>query len=328
MKISIVVISWNGLDFLKQTVPSLIKAQNESTELIYVLNGSSDGSREFLKQYEDKITILENKENLGTSNARNFGAREAKGDYILFLDDDMLVENTDYIKDLQHYYNTLDNPAFMMPLFVDKEELTDGRTYSYGTYYYLFGINTRHKPRHLIADVQKYSKPIEIAITQGAAMFIKRSVWEELGGLDESQLFNLDDDDISTRANVYGYKNYLYSKEYIVHLGFTRRLDKHRYAWNDKTYFSGKAKAMFKNFQWSTILLIGTLSFLKMIAEAIYHTIYFMHLPILTANLASIWDFIATFGDTMKRRKVIQSNRKVNDSEFIWLKAPDYATDK
>lgn len=320
-KVSIVVISWNGLDYLKGSVPLVIKQTYENIEFIYVLNGSTDGSKEYLA--DKGVTILENKENLGSSVARNQGANKATGEYILFLDDDMYVANQDFVSNVTNYYKTLQKPGFVMPLFIDHEDSETELTRGYGTYYDLFGINVRHKMKTTDA-IMEVKRPIEISIIQGAAMFIKNETWKELGGFDESQLFNLDDDDISTRANVYGYINYLYNKEYIVHMGFKRRLVKERYAWNDKTYYSGKAKAMLKNFQWGTLLYMFPLATGRMMAEAIFHSARFMHLPILWSNLGSVWNFIVTLPDTLKRRRVIQSNRKMKDSEFLYISAPEY----
>lgn len=320
-KVSVVVISWNGLDYLKGSVPLILQQTSKDTELIYVLNGSIDGSKEYLES--KGVKVLENKSNMGISVAKNQGADRATGDYLLLLDDDMHLTNKDFISNISKFYKTLENPGFLMPLFIDHEDSDTGLTRSYGTYYDLFGINVRHKMKTVDAIMQ-FKEPIEISICQGGAMFIKKTAWDELGGFDESQLFNLDDDDVSTRANVYGYKNYLYNQEYIVHMGFKRRLDKKRYSWNDKTYYSGKAKAMLKNFQWSTLFYMLFLATGRMMVEGLYHTVRFAHLPILWANLTSVWEFIISIPDTLKKRRVIQSNRQSKDRDFLYISAPEY----
>ncbi|MDD4381945.1 MAG: glycosyltransferase [Candidatus Dojkabacteria bacterium] len=324
---SIIVIYWNSVQYIVKTLPKLLSLDGD-IEYVLVDNGSVDGTLEYIKQCvkgnpRKNIKIIENKENKGISVAKNQGVKVSIGDYILLLDDDMYIENTNFLNNISSFYQTLDNPAFLMPLFLDKEELKDGYTASIGTYYYLFGIKKKIKKRN-IKKVMKHSGPIEIAINQGGAMYIKKDIWDDLGGFDESQKFNLDDDDISTRALVYGYKNYLYNKEYIVHMGFSKRQDKYRYAWNDLTYYSGKAKAIVKNFSFFTNLYMLPLFTLRAIAESIYHSFTLKYIKIFFATLVSIWRLFKDFPDTIKKRKKIQLHRKRSDKYILKLKIPDY----
>jgi GT2 family glycosyltransferase len=322
-KVSVIVLSMNGLEYLAQTVPTLVNQKIDNVEYIYILNGSTDGSSEYLRRY--KVKVIENETNLGISVAKNRGAQLAKGEYLFMVDEDMLFESDDFLSGLVRFYEELENPAFVQPLFVDKEDLKERTTRAYGTYYNRFGINRKLREAYPFEQISRINEPIPIPIAQGGAMFIKKSVWNELGGFDTSQMFNLDDDDVSTRAFVYGYKNYLYNKDYIVHLGFSRRLDKSRYAWNDKTYFSGKMKALLKNFEFKNLLWILPLSAFRMIAEAFYHTYYYKHLPILWANISSMINAFVTLPDTIQKRRVIQRNRKAFDDSFLQLTPPDYA---
>jgi GT2 family glycosyltransferase len=327
-KVSIVLITWNGYSYLQKTIPKLLNLKYPDVEYIFIDNGSEDGGREYLekiqKENKDKgIFLIKNKENLGISIAKNQGADKASGKYILFLDDDMLIDNPDFLSNLVSFYEKLDNPAFVMPFFLELGEVEKNLTRTYGTYYYLFGIQ-KLKPRKKISGILKYEGDIQIPIVQGGAMFIKNSIWKELGGFDESQMFNLDDDDISTRAMIYGYKNYLYNKEYILHLGITKRMDKKRYAWNDKTYFSGKSKAIWKNFSTLTIIWLWFFSSGRIIAESIYHSFTMKYAHIFLSTMSSVITFFKDIPDTLKKRKVIQKNRKIKDKVILSMKAPDY----
>lgn len=328
MNLSVIILTWNSLPYIKQTLPPLIKQNIKDIEYIYVDNGSTDGTLEYIKEQIQKnkdknIKLIQNETNLGISIAKNKGVKESKGEYILLIDDDILIDNPTFLTNITEYYQTLNNPAFLMPLFIDKEELKDGYTRSFGTYYYPFGIQKK-KPKQSIKNIMAYTKPIEIAINQGGAMFIKKNIWNILGGFDESQKFNLDDDDISTRALIYGYKNYLYNKEYIVHLGLSKRADKYRYAWNDLTYFNGKTKVIWKNFNPWTIIWMGTLQAGKMITESIYHSFTLRYPKIFLSTITSAISFLKDLPNTLKKRKEIQKNRKVSDRYILNLKQPNY----
>ncbi len=327
-RISFIIITWNSIEYIKQTLPPLLKQSLKDIEYIYIDNGSTDGTIEYIKEKiqenkEKNIQIIENGENLGISIAKNKAVKKATGKYLLLLDDDILIDNPTFLTNIVKYYQTLNNPAFLMPLFIDKEELKDGYTRSFGTYYYPFGIQKK-KPKQDIRKIMAYQEPIEIAINQGGAMLIKKEIWDILGGFDESQKFNLDDDDISTRAMVYGYKNYLYNKEYIVHLGLAKRADKYRYAWNDLTYYNGKTKVIWKNFNIFTTIWMSFMQGGKIFAESIYHSFTLKYPKIFIATLTSIIAFLKEFPETLKKRKEIQKNRKVSDSYILKLRAPKY----
>lgn len=328
MKITLIVITWNSLTYIKQTLPALLSQKIKDIEYIYVDNGSTDGTIDYIKEQIEKnkeksIKLIENGKNLGISIAKNIGVQQASGEYLLLLDDDMLIENPNFLTNISEYYNTLDNPAFLMPFFLDKEELGTGLTATYGTYYYPFGIKKKKRKIHY-SKIIEYGKPIEIAINQGGAMYIKKDIWNELGGFDESQKFNLDDDDISTRANIYGYKNYLYNQEYIVHLGLSKRKDKYRYALNERTYYSGKAKAILKNFEISTVIYMLPLFTFKAFIEAIYHSFTLRYIGIFFSFIYSKILFLRDISDTLKKRKGVQSHREVSDKYILSLKQPDY----
>lgn len=328
-KISIVQITWNGLSYIQKTIPKLLDLKYPHIEYIWVDNGSTDGSREYLEDVIKKnsknrdVKLIKNSENMGISIAKNQGAAKSSGGYILFLDDDMYIENSNFLSNIVSFYEKLHNPAFLMPLFLELGEIEEDQTRTYGTYYYLFGIQ-KLKPKEKISSILKYDKLVQIPIVQGGAMFIKNSVWKELGGFDESQKFNLDDDDISTRAMIYGYKNYLYNKEYIQHLGITKRMDAKRYAWNDLTYYSGKSKAIWKNFSVPTIIWMWFFSSGRICAEAVYHSFTMKYPKIFLSTVSSILVFFKDLPDTLGKRKVIQKNRKVKDSSILNLKPPRY----
>lgn len=85
---SIVVLSYNGLDFTKKCIESVVKNTKSTYELIVVDNGSDKEVQEYLK-YEGKITkLVLNKDNHGVAGGRNIGVSRAEGELVVFLDND------------------------------------------------------------------------------------------------------------------------------------------------------------------------------------------------------------------------------------------------
>lgn len=99
--ISLVIPVYNAEKYLKQTIESALNQSYENFEINAVDDGSTDQSFSILQGFADPRLRLFRKKNGGVSSARNAGIREAKGEYICFLDtDDVLAP--DY---MQHMYD-------------------------------------------------------------------------------------------------------------------------------------------------------------------------------------------------------------------------------
>ena len=88
--VSVVIVNWNGKRFLKECLDSVFSQTYKDFEVVFVDNGSADGSVEFVRQAypKEKVKIVENKENLGFAGANNIGIRESGGSYVLTLNND------------------------------------------------------------------------------------------------------------------------------------------------------------------------------------------------------------------------------------------------
>ena len=95
--VSVVILNYNGLKYLKEglaeCVDSVLASNYANLEIIFVDNGSVDGSVEYIrKKYSSKIIIVENRANLGWSKGFNNGIRASNGEYIALLSNDMTVD--------------------------------------------------------------------------------------------------------------------------------------------------------------------------------------------------------------------------------------------
>ncbi len=93
MKLSIIIVSWNVQDKLKENLQAIYNSKfNFDFEIFVVDNNSSDGSVDMIKQDFPQIRLIENRNNFGFAKANNQAIKVAKGQYILLLNPDMLVE--------------------------------------------------------------------------------------------------------------------------------------------------------------------------------------------------------------------------------------------
>ena len=89
--ISIVIPTYNHASSLPASIDAVLSQEGVDLEIIIVNDGSLDNTREVLEPYRDRVTAI-HQENAGSNPARNRGALEATGEYVMFLDADARIE--------------------------------------------------------------------------------------------------------------------------------------------------------------------------------------------------------------------------------------------
>lgn len=208
MDISIVILTWNGLEFLKICLPSVVKAagnHNGDCEIIVVDNGSSDRSRDYLRENFPKINIIELKENFNFSKAMNMGFKSARHPIVIGLNNDIIAEE-DFIPPLVRHFlgnGGLFAVAAKMLLW-DRQTLNFGR--AIGSF--RFGIFRRK-----LVDT---SSAVNTLYACAGAFAVDRSKFLELGGFDEDMLVYWEDADLCYRAWKRGWKT-LYEPASVIY---------------------------------------------------------------------------------------------------------------
>ncbi len=314
--VSIVLLNWNGLKYLKKTVPAILKLNYPNYEFIVVDNGSIDGSIGFIKKNK-KIKLIKNKKNLGYSKGKNIGAKKAKGKYILLLDNDILVKDKKILEKLVKIYKK--EMGFIQIPLVDSDKK---ETIYYGLYFNRLRFRKKIKSISINKIINYSSKLIPIGGATGACMFILNKNWGEIGKFDESQKFNIDDIDIGPRAIILGFKNYLYTSSYFIHLGIksskNNKMNKLRYS---LTFF-GTTRSIIKNCKFINLPVILSMYLLKYFFLLIFY--FFANKNIFYCILNSFKISFFLFPDTLKQRKKIQSKRIIKEDTFLKIKPPKF----
>ena len=89
--VSIIIVNFNGKVHLEKCLNSLNKILYEPTEIIVIDNHSSDNSVEFIKKNFPQVIIITLNDNHGFAEPNNIGSKVAKGEFILFLNNDTIV---------------------------------------------------------------------------------------------------------------------------------------------------------------------------------------------------------------------------------------------
>lgn len=226
MKIAVVILNFNGLAQTLECLASLrrIDAKDFNIEKIVVDNFSSDGSVEALSNLKD-IILIENQENLGFCGGNNIGVKKAlerKADYIFILNNDTLVEKN-CLKELAHAAekgHIISPKIYFAPgyEFHKKYKKNDlGKVIWYaGAQIDWQNILGKHLGVDEVDRGQfKIQKSTDFAT--GAAMFVKREVFEKIGLFDEKYFLYLEDMDFCLRAKKANFKIIFTPKAIVWH---------------------------------------------------------------------------------------------------------------
>lgn len=217
IKISYVIITWNGRHFMIDLLRSLEnQLRRPDVECIIVDNGSTDGTTDFLKTNYPYCQLIALKENHGVARARNMALKEAKGRYLFILDNDMIV-NDEAIATLENYMDLHPRVGLGAVRLVG----TDGKTQENCRRYP--GIGEKLKNIFNRSHAFVYQKqieenlPFEPDYVIGACQMIRREAFERVGFLDEKIFYGPEDCDYCLRVRQAGYKIIYLPMVSIVH---------------------------------------------------------------------------------------------------------------
>lgn len=213
--VSIIVVNWNGLDYVDECLASLEKQTWENKEFILVDNGSHDGSAEHMQKWAERIpnaqVILLDK-NSGFCEANNLAFARSRGEWIALLNNDAVAE-PDWIEELvrrgdpEHRIGMLGSKI----LFAEPKDVIDKA----GHLIYWDGQNRGRGTME--KDIGQYDKEEEILWPDACAAIYHRRVFEETGGFDETFFAFGDDADLGMRARLLGWKAWYVPKAVVYH---------------------------------------------------------------------------------------------------------------
>lgn len=212
-KVSVIIPNYNGMQYVKRCLDSLMAQTLKDWEILFIDNGSADGSRELVEKEYPLVKVIALPENLGFCGAVNIGIRAATAPYVVLLNNDTEAE-PEFLQEL--YDGIRRKPrAFsggaMMLQFHDRKKIDDAGNF-YNALGWAFALG-KGKPA---AD---YNKERKIFSACGGAAIYRKDLLEELGYFDEEHFAYLEDTDIGYRAQIAGYENWYFPKAKVYHVG-------------------------------------------------------------------------------------------------------------
>ncbi len=264
---SIVIVSYNGKEFLRRCLNAVQKSVLKPKKIIVVDDFSSDGTEELVKKEFNYIDFIRNEKNLGPTASRNRGAKLADGEYIVFLDNDILLRPDTPQKLISFMDN---NPktaiagAKIIPTGQDKmwwnagwdmNHFRQSTGYFIGFLLKIFPDSSflKNLSMKFILNYWDYDKILKVDWVVEGCFITRKSVFDKLNGFDEKFFIGHESPDLCLRARNIGHNVYFYPEAQTddlgnhTHTSIKRRLwlFKGEYYFYKKHYFYKKSNPVF-----------------------------------------------------------------------------------
>lgn len=226
-QVSVVIVNWNTRDLLQRALGSLYsESEGVSFETIVVDNGSNDGSGELIRKEWPTVNLVSLPVNRGFAVANNIGFARSRGEYVLLLNSDTVVLKTT-LSGLSTFLDERKgagcvgakhlNPDSSLQRSMDHFPSLLNDFVSYTELYRLSFV--QHLLRERFPWWSDHNTAREVDWVNGACMMVRRTVIEEVGGLDENFFIYGEELDWCYRMRKAGWQVYFTPASEVIHLG-------------------------------------------------------------------------------------------------------------
>ncbi len=224
--ISVVIVSYKVPECLRDAIRSIQGAELAGqTEILVVDNASGDNSRELITSEFKNVKWIQLKTNIGFGKACNIGVQSSCGDFVLLLNPDTVVSR-DTLKVAVDFMQSHPKAGIMGPKILNQDgslqaSCRRGFVTPLVAFYYFTGISrlfpqSKHFARYHLTYMDKDKSAVVDAVS-GSFMFLRRSLFNQLGGFDEQFFMYGEDMDLCWRVRESGYEVWYHPTTQIIH---------------------------------------------------------------------------------------------------------------
>ena len=306
MKVSVVVLNYNGMEHLDVCLKSLLRQTYKNYEIIVADNGSTDGSVAFIKENFPEVQVMEHGENFGFAKGNNLAMEMAiknRATYVALLNNDTEVDENWLGAMVEAVESSPDIGAVQskMLLFDERGKINSGGG----------EVNfTGHAwPVGLLEEDIGQHKQREIELACAGSMLIKSAVLEEVGLFDEDYFIYHEDTDLSWRIRLAGYKIMFVPDSVVYHKYSASFENKEKYYLLERN----RLLTLLKNYSLKSLILISPGIVFSEIAVLYYSLVSGWILKKLNSYM---WN-LRQVGNTLRKRNEIKKIRKLPDSKVV-----------
>lgn len=220
-KVAVVILNWNGLKYLRQYLPSVLSSVWPNLEIIIGDNASTDGSVDFIKNEYPSVKVIQNDQNYGFTGGYNKVLSQVDADYYVLLNSDVEV-SPGWIAPVISLMESDPLIAAAAPKIIsfnDKDTFEHAGAAGGFIDKYGYPFCRGRMFYEIEKDKGQYRQSGEVFWATGAAMFVKKSYWDEAGGFDDRFFAHMEEIDLCWRLKNMGYKVMYCAESEVFHLG-------------------------------------------------------------------------------------------------------------
>jgi GT2 family glycosyltransferase len=316
--VSVIVTNYNGKKYLKNCFDSLLEQTHKNMEIIMADDGSNDDSVSFVRENYPQVILSVNEKNSGLSVTSNNGAKYAKGNYLLFYNNDT-ISFPNFIKEMVKVANFDQKIGVVCPIQLPYNSEDDAK------------MNDAQKDIGVGSDIYGYiclAKDAGHIFYPDAAIFIRKDLFEKIGGFDPDFFLYGEDMDICWRVHLLGYKIAVAHNARFRHDSFCAKTQDGKFQTTLKRRYLVERQVinkMFKYYKFGTLVWLFPKFMIYYAAESLYFLIVKLNPKMFyEVYLRAIFWNLSKISTISKNRKHIQSTRKVNDKYILNLMYPKY----
>jgi len=225
MRLTAIVVNWRTPELTVRAVQALTGAGIAPAHVVVVDNASGDGSAQSIGAALPEVEVVVLTENVGFARANNEAARRRPADVFLLVNSDAIVQGG--AGTIRALLEPLGRPdvGIVVPLLLN-EDLTVQPSVAPLPSLLVAAVQASGLSRFVPDGLQpslgtywRHEREREVQAATGAVMLVRRSLWEALGGLDESSFMYAEDRDLCWRARRAGWSVWFTPRAAFVHLG-------------------------------------------------------------------------------------------------------------
>jgi GT2 family glycosyltransferase len=315
--ISVIILNYDGRDWLPDCLDALAAQQDApDSETLIVDNGSRDDSVDLVRTRYPRVRVIETGTNLGFAAGNNAGARDARGAWLAFLNNDTIADRA-WLSELTREAAAHPECALITSrlVYMHDASIVD----SAGDGYLRAGGAFKHGHG---AAASAFAASREVFGACGGAFMIRRDAFEALGGFDPRFFMVYEDVDLSYRARLRGMRVWYAANAVVRHAG-------------SGSLGTVTARAVFygqRNLEWTWIKNTPRSLLLR---TAVSHAIYsltgiahYIRIGRGGAALGGKWAALRALPQVLADRRRIQASRTAAPSDIIRHMEPDWIAAK
>jgi len=325
--VSIIISNFNGENYVEACLLSVLKTAYSNFEVVFVDNASTDGSLSLVEKSfgrDSRLRIVRNNRDLGFSVANNIGFEYASGSYIVFLNNDTVVDS----QWLSYLVEAFERDRTIGMAQTAILEITGDRIQTNGLLlsdYYMYGYPIgRGKP----IDT-KYPPTFEVSFAGGAAMIIERKLADERGLFDPIVPFDYADILLSIKTWLGGKRVVTISKSMVFHAGGKATTSMGNRTYYDTIFLEAKICVLFDVYYRVQDLAKALFFFAYSSSFELMYNISGKKLSSVSARINALQWALRNFRAIWRNRNKHWSNAKISPEtlldKFIRIRLPSSA---